>query len=85
MSIQPENTMNAIQREYLHNVRRALKVADSVKFNRVAYDYQARNAQSYWSLFLKASANTRFQDNVNRMKDFLNSHDIRGALMLASP
>lgn len=85
MSIQPENTMNAIQREYLHNVRRALKVADSVKFNRVAYDYQARSAQSYWSLFLKSTANSRFQDNVNRMKDFLNSHDIRGALTLASP
>lgn len=77
--------MNAIQREYLHNVRRALKVADSVKFNRVAYDYQARNAQSYWVLFLKASANTRFQENINRMKDFINSHDIRSALTLASP
>jgi hypothetical protein len=85
MSIQPENTMNAIQREYLHNVRRALKVADSVKFNRVAYDYQGRNAQSYWVLFLKASANTRFQENINRMKDFINSHDIRSALTLASP
>jgi len=78
-------TMNAIQREYLHNVRRALKVADSVKFNRAAYDYQSRSAQSYWALFLKASANKRFQDNVNRMKDFINSHDIRSALTLASP
>lgn len=77
--------MNAIQREYLHNVRRALKVADAVKFNRVAYDHQARSAQSYWSLFLKASANKRFQENVNRMKDFINSHDIRSALTLASP
>ena len=77
--------MNAIQREYLHNVRRALKVADSVKFNRAAYDYQSRSAQSYWALFLKASANKRFQDNVNRMKDFINSHDIRSALTLASP
>jgi len=78
-------TMNAIQREYLHNVRRALKVADSIKFNRAAYDYQSRSAQSYWALFLKASANKRFQDNVNRMKDFINSHDIRSALTLASP
>jgi hypothetical protein len=77
--------MNAIQREYLHNVRRALKVADAVKFNRVAYEHQIRSAQSYWALFLKSTANARFQDNVNRMKDFLNSRDIRGALMLVSP
>lgn len=77
--------MNAIQREYLHNVRRALKVADAVRFNRAAYNQQARSAQSYWTLFLKSTANTRFQENVNRMKNFLNSHDIRGALTLASP
>ena len=85
MAKQPENTMNSIQREYLHNVRRALKVADSVKFNRVAYEHQARSAQSNWSLFLKSSANSRFKENIDRMKKFLNSRDIHSALMLASP
>lgn len=76
--------LTVVQQEYLRNAQRAIKVADSVKFNRVAYEYQSKSAQGYWAMFLKSSANPRFQDNVNRMRDLLNSGNVTEALTLTS-
>ena len=40
--------MNSIQREYLRNARKAIRIASDVKFNAVAYNAQVAWAEAYW-------------------------------------
>ena len=72
--------MNAIQREYLRNARKAIRIASDVKFNDVAYNHQVNWAESYWHNYLKSIGTKQFQAQMNRLKEFLVRKDTRGAL-----
>ena len=80
MSIQPENTMNAIQREYIRNARKAVRIANDVKFNAVAYNTQVAWAESYWHNYLKSVQARNFKTQMDRLKEFLARKDTHGAL-----
>jgi len=72
--------MNAIQREYLRNARKAVRIASDVKFNAVAYNAQVSWAESYWHNYLKSVGTKQFQAQMNRLKEFLARKDTHGAL-----
>lgn len=72
--------MNAIQREYLRNARKAVRIASDVKFNAVAYNAQANWAEAYWYNYLKSVGARQFQVQVNRLKELLARKDTHGAL-----
>jgi hypothetical protein len=72
--------MNAIQREYLRNARKAVRIASDVKFNAVAYNAQVSWAESYWYNYLKSVGTKQFQAQVNRLKEFLAHKDTHGAM-----
>lgn len=69
-----------MEHEYLRNTHKALKIAESVKFNKFALNYQLKLAESYWNLFLKTSKNGRFQVQMNMFRGFVRTNDITGAL-----
>ena len=73
-------TMNAIQREYLRNARKAVRIASDVKFNAVAYNVQANWAEAYWHNYLKSMGTKQFMTQMNRLKDLLARKDTNGAL-----
>ena len=72
--------MNAIQREYLRNARKAVRIASDVKFNAVAYNAQVNWAESYWYNYLKSVGTTQVQAQVNRLKDLLARKATHGAM-----
>lgn len=72
--------MSAIQREYIRNVRKAIRVANDVKFNTVAYNLQVAWAESYWRNYLKSVEARNFQSQIDRLKEFLRRKDTHGAL-----
>ncbi len=72
--------MNAIQREYLRNARKAIRIASDVKFNDVAYNHQVAWAESYWRNYLKSTGTKQFQVLTNRLKELLARKDTRAAL-----
>ena len=72
--------MNAIQREYLRNARKAVRIASDDKFNAVAYNAQVSWAESYWYNYLKSVGTKQFQAQVNRLKEFLARKDTHGAM-----
>lgn len=72
--------MNAIQREYLRNAQKAIKIASDVKFNAVAYNAQVAWAEAYWCNYLKSMGTRQFQVQMNRLKELLARKDTRGAL-----
>lgn len=72
--------MSAIQREYIRNVRKAIRVANDVKFNTVAYNLQVAWAESYWRNYLKSVEARNFKSQVDRLKEFLRRKDTHGAL-----
>jgi hypothetical protein len=74
--------MNAIQREYLRNARKAIRIASDVKFNAVAYNLQVRWAESYWHNYLKSMGTTQFNTRMNNLKELLARKDTCGALTL---
>ena len=76
----PKQTMNAIQREYLRNARKAVRIASDVKFNAVAYNAQANWAEAYWYNYLKSVGTKQFMAQMNRLKEFLARKDTHGAL-----
>jgi hypothetical protein len=80
MSNQPENTMNAVQREYIRNARKAVRIANDAKFNAVVYSYQANWAEAYWYNYLKSTGTKQFMTQMNRLKEFLARKDTHGAL-----
>jgi LPS O-antigen subunit length determinant protein (WzzB/FepE family) len=80
MSNQPENTMNAVQREYIRNARKAVRIANDAKFNAVVYSYQANWAEAYWHNYLKSSGAKNLSERMARLRAFLNAKDTNGAL-----
>jgi hypothetical protein len=72
--------MNSIQREYLRNARKAIRIANDVKFNDVAYNHQVTWAEAYWHNYLKSVGSRQFKNQMERLKEFLNRKDTRGAL-----
>lgn len=73
--------MNAIQREYLRNARKAIRIAGDVKFNATAYDHQVAWAESYWHNYLKSTGAKQFLAQMNRLKELLARKDTRAALV----
>jgi len=74
--------MNTIQREYLRNARKAVRIASDVKFNAVAYTAQANWAEAYWYNYLKSTGTKQFLAQMNRLKELLARKDTHGALRL---
>lgn len=72
--------MNALQREYLLNARKAIRIADAVKFNAFAYQTQSEWASAYWHNYLKSTQARNFREQVERLKEFLERKDTTGAL-----
>ena len=73
-------TMNTIQREYLRNARKAVRIASDVKFNAVAYNAQVSWAEAYWHNYLKSVGTKQFMAQMNRLKELLASKDTHGAM-----
>lgn len=76
--------MSTIQREYLCNAQKAVRIASAVKFNNVAYNAQVRWAESYWSTYLKSVGAKQFQDRITRLHTLLAAKDTTGALKFIS-
>lgn len=76
--------MNAIQREYLRNAQKAIRIASSVKFNAVAYGHQADWATSYWTNYLRSIGAKRMQERVIQLRTLLAAKDTDGALRVIS-
>jgi hypothetical protein len=76
--------MSTIQREYLRNAQKAVRIASSVKFNNVAYNAQVRCAESYWSNYLKSVGAKQVQDRITRLRTLLTAKDTEGALKFIS-
>ena len=72
--------MNAVQREYIRNARKAIRIANDVKFNTVAYNLQVAWAESYWRNYLKSVQARNFKTQVDRLKELLVRKDTNGAL-----
>jgi hypothetical protein len=72
--------MNAIQREYIRNARKAIRIANDVKFNAVAYNLQVSWAESYWHNYLKSVRARNFKTQMDQLKEFLVRKDTQGAL-----
>jgi hypothetical protein len=73
--------MNSIQREYLRNARKAVRIASDVKFNAGAYNAQVSWAESYWHNYLKSVGTKQFMVQMNRFKELLARKDTQGALL----
>jgi hypothetical protein len=76
--------MNAIQREYLRNAQKAIRIANDVKFNAVAYGHQASWAEAYWTNYLKSTGARHLTDRVIRLRTLLAAKDTVGALKYLS-
>jgi hypothetical protein len=72
--------MNAIQREYIRNARKAIRIASDVKFNDVAYNTQVAWAEAYWHNYLKSVGAKQFKTQMERLKELLGRKDTSGAL-----
>ena len=72
--------MNSIQREYLRNARKAVRIANDVKFNDVAYSLQVAWAEAHWHNYLKSTGSKQFKTQMERLKEFLIRKDTHGAL-----
>lgn len=71
---------SSIQREYLRNAQKAVRVANAVKFNVGAYNVQVSWAESYWSNYLRSSGAKNLNERMERLRAFLNAKDTNGAL-----
>ena len=76
--------MSSVAHEYLRNSHKALKIAETVKFNKTALNYQLKSAESYWHMFLKSTNHSRFQENMNNFRRMVREQDISGALKIIS-
>jgi hypothetical protein len=72
--------MNAVQREYIRNARKAIRIANDVKFNAFAYSLQVSWAESYWHNYLKSVRARDFKTQMDRLKELLERKDTHGAL-----
>ena len=79
-----KSTMNAVQREYIRNARKAVRIANDAKFNAVVYSYQANWAEAYWQNYLKSSGAKNLAERMARLKLLSGSarptYHTRGAL-----
>ena len=66
--------MTSIQREYIRNARKAIRIANDVKFNAAAW------AESYWRNYLKSVQARNFNIQMDRLKELLVRKDTNGAL-----
>lgn len=69
--------MNA---EYLRNARKAVRIANDVKFNDFAYGVQVNWAEAHWHNYLKSTQARNFREQMERLKEFLARKDTHGAL-----
>jgi hypothetical protein len=76
--------MNSVQREYLRNARKAIRIANDAKFNGVVYSYHANWAEAYWHNYLKSTGAKQFAERMARLRAFLNAKDTQGALKYLS-
>ena len=76
--------LNAIQREYLRNAQKAIRIANDVKFNAVAYGHQVNWAEAYWTNYLKSSGAKRLTERVLHLRALLAAKDTAGALRVIS-
>lgn len=76
--------MSAIQREYLRNAQKAIRIASSVKFNSVAYGHQVDWATSYWTNYLRSVGAKRLNERVGHLRTLLAAKDTDGALRVIS-
>ena len=74
----------AVQREYLRNAQKAIKIASDVKFNAVAYGYQTNWAEAYWSNYLKSVGAKHAVARVIHLRTLLAAKDTVGALKYLS-
>jgi len=72
--------MTSIQREYIRNARKAIRIANDVKFNAAAYNAQVAWAESYWRNYLKSVQARNFNIQMDRLKELLVRKDTNGAL-----
>lgn len=77
-------TMNAIQREYLMNARKAIKIASAVKFNAAAYTHQVNWAEAYWTNYLRSTKAKRASERIIQLRNLLAAKDTNGALRVIS-
>ena len=76
--------MNSVQREYLRNARKAIRIANDVKFNDFAYNHQVAWAEAHWHNYLKSTGSKQFKTQMERLREFLNRKDTAGALKYLS-
>jgi hypothetical protein len=69
-----------IQREYLLNARKAIRIANDLRFNNVAYNTHVAWAESYWVNYLKSVGAKRFRERVSHLMELLAAKNTRGAL-----
>lgn len=70
----------SIQREYLQNARKAIRIANDVKFNIVAYNAQVSWAESHWTNYLKSVRAKRFRERVSHLVELLAVKNTQAAL-----
>ena len=80
MNFHLKSEMNAIQREYLRNARKAVRIANDVKFNAVAYGHPANWAEAYWTNYLKSTGAKQLNERVIRLRTMLAAKDTQAAL-----
>lgn len=76
--------MTTIQREYLRNAQKAVKIANDVKFNAKAYDMQVRWAEAYWANYLKSTDAKKFRERTIHLSSLLAVKDTSAALKYLS-
>ena len=76
--------LTVVQREYLRNAQKAVRIASDVKFNTGAYNLQVRWAESYWSNYLKSVGAVRFKERFAQLHTLLAAKDTVGALKYLS-
>jgi hypothetical protein len=85
LNFHPKSKMNStIQREYIRNARKAVKIANDAKFNAVVYSYHANWAEAYWHNYLKSTGAKHLADRMAQLRAFLNAKDTQGALKYLS-
>jgi len=76
--------MTVIQREYLRNAQKAVKIASDLKFNSQAYNLQVRWAEAYWANYLKSVEAKKFRERTIHLSALLAAKDTSGALKYLS-
>lgn len=76
--------MSTIQREYLRNAQKSVRIANDAKFNAVVYSQHANHAEAHWMKYLKSTGAKHIKDRVDKLRAYLNAKDTNGALKFLS-